>query len=75
MNKQTFSQFVQALNKFLDEYEEKHIQRYSVIDREAGNVIERDLSLDEAEMTIVDYEDNDKRDGLYVPNFYEIKKQ
>jgi hypothetical protein len=75
MNKQTFSQFVQALNKFIDEYEGNHIQRYAIADREAGNIIDDGLSLDEAEMRIVDYEESDKRDGLYVPNFYEIKKQ
>jgi hypothetical protein len=74
MNKQTFSEFIKALNKFIDDYESKYVQRYGIRDREAGNIIESNLSLDEAEMMLIDYEDKDKQEGIYIKNFYEIFK-
>lgn len=48
---------------------------YVVRDREAGNVIEYCKTLEEAESTVMVYEDADKDDGIYTPNFYEIVEE
>ena len=48
---------------------------YRIQDREAGNIIEVGLSLIEAEKILAGYEAEDKKDGEYTPNFYEIVEQ
>ena len=45
---------------------------YVTRDREAGNVIDEFDTLKEAEEAIRKYEEEDKTDGTYAPNFYEI---
>lgn len=45
---------------------------YVVRDREAGNVIERVSSIEEGEALIAEYEEADRRDGTYTPDFYEV---
>lgn len=75
MDKQQFSQFVQALNKFIDEYEKEHVQKYKVRDKESGHVLMDNLTLTDAEILISVYENTDKKDGNYTPDFYEISKQ
>lgn len=45
---------------------------YVTRDREAGNVIDEFDTLKEAEEAIRKYEEEDKTDGTYTPNFYEI---
>ena len=51
---------------------EFHAKRYAVRDREAGNVIDECDHIAEAEDMINQYEYDDKEDGNYEPNFYEI---
>jgi len=46
--------------------------RYGIRDREAGNVIESNLTYDEAVRTLNMYESQDKEDGTYTDGFYEI---
>ena len=41
-------------------------------DREAGNVIEHFNTVEEAKKTLKRYEEQDKKDGVYVEDFYEI---
>lgn len=45
---------------------------YTISDREAGNVIDRKLTLSEAEKKLKEYEEADKKDKTYTPDFYEI---
>ena len=51
---------------------EFHAKRYAIRDREAGNVIDECDHLIEAEDLINQYEYDDKEDGTYEPDFYEI---
>ncbi|MGN0568815.1 MAG: hypothetical protein ACI4JR_09535 [Acutalibacteraceae bacterium] len=41
-------------------------------DREAGNKIEAFSTIEEAKKAILEYEAEDKRDGTYTPDFYDI---
>ena len=41
-------------------------------DREAGNVITEFETLEEAKKELEKYEAKDKKDGVYVEDFYEI---
>lgn len=55
------------------EQEQEHsITRYVIQDREAGNVIDEFNTLTEAKAELERYEEQDKQDGIYTPNFYEI---
>ena len=45
---------------------------YVVRDREAGNVITQFETMEEAQKEIEKYEEHDKKDGVYVEDFYEI---
>lgn len=47
---------------------------FKIQDREAGNIIEFGLTLDEAEQFLQEFEKQDKKEGIYVPDFYEIRK-
>lgn len=46
--------------------------KYIIRDREAGNVIDKFATQEEAELALQEYEEEDKRDGTYEPDFYEI---
>lgn len=50
------------------------MEKYNWIirDREAGNKIDCFKTLEEAKKTLEEYEKQDKIDGIYEPNFYEI---
>lgn len=41
-------------------------------DREAGNVIDKFRTIEEARMKLEEYEKEDKEAGVYVKDFYEI---
>ena len=45
---------------------------YVVRDREAGNVITQFETMEEAQKELEKYEEQDKKDGVYVEDFYEI---
>lgn len=45
---------------------------YVVRDREAGNVIERFKTEEDAEAALRDYEENDKNEGIYEDELYEV---
>lgn len=45
---------------------------YGIRDREAGNVIEKNLSKEEAEKMLVQFEEKDKEEDIYEEDFYEI---
>lgn len=46
--------------------------KYIIQDREAGNRIDSFQSLEEAEKALSEYEESDKNENTYTPNFYEI---
>lgn len=48
---------------------------YQVQCTENGDIIERNLSLEEAKITIRKFEEEDISEGIYTPDFYEIKEQ
>ena len=48
---------------------------YVIIDNEAGNIIEHAETLEQAQQIIVEYEQGDKKDGTYTPNFYSIREE
>ena len=50
------------------------MKTYKIQDREAGNVIETGLSLNEAKRQLSKFEEQDKKDGYFTPDFYEIKE-
>ena len=45
---------------------------YVVRDREAGNVITQFKTMKEAQKELERYEAQDKKDGVYVEDFYEV---
>lgn len=47
--------------------------KYYTADREAGNRIEAFNTIEEATQAIVAYEKEDKRDGTFTPDFYEVQ--
>ena len=47
--------------------------KYIVQDRESGNFIDAYETENEAEIAIYNFEKQDKKDGTYTPDFYEIK--
>lgn len=46
--------------------------KWIIRDREAGNKIDCFTTLEEAKRTLKEYEEQDKIDGIYEPDFYEI---
>lgn len=48
------------------------MKTYIIQDREAGNKIEEFDSLQEAQNKLQEYEEQDKAEGIYEENFYEI---
>ena len=46
--------------------------KWIIRDSEAGNKIDCFATLEEAKRTLEEYEKQDKIDGIYEPNFYEI---
>ena len=51
---------------------ENQIKTFTIRDAEAGNVIETGLHYSEAYMMRLNYEREDKKNGNYTPDFYEI---
>jgi len=49
-------------------------KKYVIQDREAGNVIEECNTRDEAEFVVSLYETEDRSDGTFTEDFYEIKE-
>lgn len=49
-------------------------KRYNIIDREAGNVIDCFITLSEALKQLLDFEKDDKANGIFTENFYQIKE-
>ena len=50
-------------------------QKYQIQDKEAGNVIAIDLTHEEAIGLLLTFEEQDKKQGIYTPEFYEITEQ
>jgi len=48
---------------------------YKIQDREAGNVIETGLTKEQAEALLNVYEGEDKKHGIFTPDFYEIVEE
>jgi hypothetical protein len=48
---------------------------YKIADKEAGNKIESGLTLEEAKRMILEFEQEDKKNGEYTPNFYLISEE
>ena len=52
------------------------MKTYKIQDKEAGNVIVRGIKrYSLAMMMVQDFEEEDKKEGNYTPNFYEIKEE
>lgn len=47
---------------------------YDIRCKETGDYIDSYSSLENAELALEAYEDGDKSDGTYTPDFYEIAK-
>ncbi len=47
---------------------------YKIQDREAGNVIETNLNEYSANAMVQRFEQEDKSNDIYVPDFYQIKE-
>lgn len=45
---------------------------YIIRDREAGNMVDYFDTLEEAQTALAEYEEQDKKDGIYEEDFYEI---
>lgn len=50
-------------------------KKYVIRDREAGNIIEDNLSLAEANKLLSMFEAQDEEDNIYEADFYEIVEQ
>ena len=48
------------------------MKKYIIQDKEAGNIIESNLTLEKANELLKLYEETDKKEGNYTPDFYEI---
>lgn len=48
------------------------MKKYTIQDRKAGNLIERGLTYKKAVQILTQFEKEDKKDGIYTPDFYEI---
>lgn len=48
------------------------MKKYVIRDREAGNVIDKFDTFEEAKRTLEEYENSDRLEGIYEENFYEI---
>lgn len=48
------------------------MKTWKIQDREAGNLIEKFYSLEEAQTALAEYEQEDKENGTYTEDFYEI---
>ena len=46
--------------------------KYIIQDREAGNYIDERKTLEEAKKLLEQFENEDKANGEYTPDFYEI---
>lgn len=51
------------------------MKKFIIQDREAGNVIEKFKTLQEAKNKLQEYEEQDKAEGIFEENFYEIVKE
>jgi len=47
-------------------------QKIYVADKEAGNIIEEVASIEEGLKLIEKYEEEDKKEGTYQPDFYDV---
>lgn len=53
-------------------FEEEHNTKIYTADRETGTFIDECESIEEAQNKIAEYEESDKADGTYEPDFYDI---
>lgn len=70
-----YSWEVQTVRRFIKNMRNRkaaEMKTYTIQDREAGNKIETGLTLEQAEKLLEQYEETDKKEGTYTPNFYEI---
>ena len=47
---------------------------YKIVQKEVGELFECNLTLEKAQAMVKFWEDLDKSEGIYTPNFYEIKE-
>lgn len=73
--KESFEQFKHEMSfdsfeEYLDEF--KKVENIYTADRETGTFIDECESIEEAQNKIAEYEESDKADGTYEPDFYDI---
>lgn len=49
--------------------------KYTIRDREAGNIIDTFCTYEEARQELDRYEEDDKANGIYTEDFYEIVEE
>lgn len=57
---------------YTEKNKEENIMMYIIRDAEAGNIISKFTTYDEAATELAKYEAEDKADGTYTEGFYEI---
>lgn len=67
-----FDKIEQDILEWCESVIEEDSTNYVIRDREAGNIIGLFNDLDEAKNALNHFEENDKADGTYSPDFYEI---
>jgi len=50
------------------------MKKYIIQDSEAGNFIDGFVTLEQAIKALKNYEEEDKKDNIFVADFYEIKE-
>lgn len=50
-------------------------EKYIIKDREVGNIIDIFSSLEEAKKALEIFEKEDREEGIFIENFYEIVKK
>ena len=48
------------------------MKKFIIRDREAGNILDWFYTSWDAERALYEYEESDKKEGIFVENFYEI---
>lgn len=51
------------------------MKKYIIQDRETGTFIDEFTTLKEAESQLAKYEQEDKEEGIFTPDFYEIVRK
>lgn len=71
----SMSEYIVSLVRDNEIRKETKRMRLYTADREAGNFIEEVKNIEEGMAKIAEYEESDKKNGTYTPNFYEVEDE